>query len=119
MNKIYETIGLWPVKTVNDIMFVYSLSINDISKFFDIPYRTVQNWASGKAKPSDYVLNMMACIIHLQDANIKLTSDLSVSRDNLKDLIDEMEENRSQLEKAQDLLHDGRIREGIRIIDNI
>lgn len=119
MNKIYETIGLWPVETVNDIMEVYSLSINDISKFFDIPYRTVQNWASGKAKPSDYVLKMMACIIHLQDANIKLSSNLADAHGNLEFQINETEQIRTKLEKAQDLLHDGRIREGIRIIDNI
>ena len=119
MNKIYDSIGLWPVETVNDIMEVYSLTINDISKFFDIPYRTVQNWASGKAKPSDYVLNMMASIIHLGDANIKLTSDLADAHGNLEDQIKETEQIRLQIEKAQDLLHDGRIREGIRIIDNI
>ena len=36
------------------------MNITEFSKYFNIPYRTVQNWELGTRKCPDYVLELMA-----------------------------------------------------------
>ena len=37
----------------------HNMSQMELSKRFDIPYRTVQNWYSGERKPAPYIINML------------------------------------------------------------
>ena len=36
------------------------MSLVEISNYFNIPYRTIQNWDSGKREPPNYVIELMA-----------------------------------------------------------
>lgn len=49
--------------TFRQMLDAYSLTLASASKRFGIPYRTVQNWASGERVPPDYVLRMMDIIL--------------------------------------------------------
>ncbi len=42
------------------------LSLMALSKRFDIPYRTVQDWAAGKRTPPVYVLRMIREILGVE-----------------------------------------------------
>ena len=89
---------------INDIMEIYNYSIKDISIKFNIPYRTIQNWKSDTATPPQYVINMIYDILtyeHIELCETKL-----------------LEHYDQVLDKASDLLHDGRIKEAISLIDN-
>ena len=46
-------------KTIKDICTEYGLSQTALSRRFDIPWRTVQNWYAGVRNPPDYVVRMM------------------------------------------------------------
>ncbi len=37
----------------------YNLSRSDFCKFFNIPYRTVQDWEIGKRKMPDYLFDLI------------------------------------------------------------
>lgn len=112
MNIKLDNMEYYPVETINDVMSINNMTLKEVSDFFGIPYRTVQNWSLGKAKPTKYILNMMANILVINAQN-------KVLHDNFMDQLTETEQIRNKIERAQDLLHDGRIREGIKIIDNI
>lgn len=36
------------------------MTLTEISEYFEIPYRTVQNWAYGQRKCPEYLLKLMA-----------------------------------------------------------
>lgn len=36
------------------------MNLTEFAKFFNIPYRTVQNWDAGTRKCPDYVIELMA-----------------------------------------------------------
>ena len=90
--------------TINDIMHYFGFTIKDISEKFNIPYRTVQNWAGGVSSPPPYVISMIWLIICDDDI-----IDYS-KREN--------ERLNNILDRASDLLHDGRYIEAISLIDN-
>ena len=90
--------------TVSEIMDNFKLSIKDISNIFKIPYRTVQNWAGGVATPPPYIPNMMFDILVIDNM---LECDKK-----------ELEYYDNVLDRASNLLHDGRIKEDISLIDN-
>lgn len=95
INNIYKMLSSEAIK---ETMKVYNKSMKDISKDLYIPYRTIQNWCGGVSRPPIYVLRLID-EYYWADREISKTHDA--------------------LEKASDLLHDGRIAEAIEIIDNI
>lgn len=44
---------------MQDLMKKYNMTIKQISVRFDIPYRTVQNWAGEKRECPKYIIKMM------------------------------------------------------------
>ena len=52
--------------TIKDICTEYNITQTELSKWFEIPLRTVQDWYSGRRTPPDYVVNMMVRIIELE-----------------------------------------------------
>jgi putative transcriptional regulator len=49
--------------TIKELCTEYNITQTEISKWFGIPLRTVQDWYSGRRTPPDYVVNMMVAII--------------------------------------------------------
>ena len=49
--------------TIKDICNKYNLTQTALSKRFDIPLRTVQDWYAGRRTPPDYVIKMMVEIL--------------------------------------------------------
>ena len=90
--------------TINDIMDHFGLSIKEVSEKFEIPYRTVQNWAGGVSTPPPYVISMIWLIICDEDI-------IEYSKRENKRLND-------ILDRASDLLHDDRYKEATSLIDN-
>lgn len=45
--------------TIKDIATKHNMTLTAISKRFNIPYRTVQNWSAGVNKCPAYVLDMI------------------------------------------------------------
>lgn len=95
INTVYRILSSEAIK---ETMKRYNKTMKDISKDLFIPYRTVQNWCGGVSKPPIYVLRLI---------------------DEYYCAEQEIREINEDLEKASDLLHDGRIGEAIEIIDNI
>lgn len=90
--------------TINDIMHYFGFTIKDISERFNIPYRTVQNWAGGVSTPPPYIIRMIWWIICDEDT-------IEYANREYKQLND-------VLDRARDLLHDERYKEAISLIDN-
>ena len=90
--------------TINDIMRHFGFAIKDISEKFNIPYRTVQNWAGGVSAPPPYIIRMIWAII--------------CDEDTIEYAKREYERLNDVLYRASDLLHDGRYKEAISLIDN-
>ena len=42
------------------------LSLRALAARYEIPYRTAQDWATGRRNPPDYVINMLEALIRLQ-----------------------------------------------------
>ncbi len=53
-------------KMLLDICVEYHITGSEISRRFNIPLRTVQDWKSGKRKPPEYVLNMLEELLRLE-----------------------------------------------------
>lgn len=49
--------------TIKEICETYGYTQTQLSRRFDIPLRTVQNWYSGIRQPPEYVLRMMIEIL--------------------------------------------------------
>jgi len=45
--------------SVKEICDQYNLKMVELSKRFDIPYRTVQDWYYGKRTPPEYMVTMI------------------------------------------------------------
>ena len=45
--------------TIKELMNKYRYNIKQLSDRFNIPYRTVQNWASGQRECAEYIVKMM------------------------------------------------------------
>ena len=54
------------MQTIKDICTEYKITQTDLSKWFGIPLRTVQDWYSGRRIPPDYVVNMIVRIIEIE-----------------------------------------------------
>jgi hypothetical protein len=91
--------------TINDLMTYYNLTIKDISDTFQIPYRTVQNWAGGVTNPPPYIIRMIWVIL--------------VNEELIEDYKKEVNHYYDGLGRASDLLHDQRFTEAISLIDNL
>lgn len=48
---------------IRDIAQQEGVSLRKLAEQFNIPYRTVQDWAAGKRTPPDYVINMIEQIL--------------------------------------------------------
>lgn len=44
----------------NELRLAANMSLVEFSSYFNIPYRTIQNWDSGKREPPGYVIELMA-----------------------------------------------------------
>lgn len=51
--------------TIKDLCTEYNITQTELSKWFGIPLRTVQDWYSGRRVPPDYVVNMIIRIIEM------------------------------------------------------
>ena len=45
--------------TFKEIKDLSGMKLTEFSKYFEIPYRTVQNWEAGSSKAPDYLLKLM------------------------------------------------------------
>jgi len=54
---------------INDYLIEKGMNIKQFSEYFEIPYRTVQNWKSGSRKCPDYVLKLI--LYRLENENKK------------------------------------------------
>lgn len=52
--------------TIKDICTVYKLTQTELSRWFGIPLRTIQDWYSGRRTPPGYVVGMIVRIIELE-----------------------------------------------------
>ena len=44
---------------ITDILNKYNLSMIELSRKLNIPYRTIQDWKAGKRQAPEYVLNLI------------------------------------------------------------
>ena len=47
------------MKTIKELCEVYDISQTELSKKYDIPLRTVQDWHAGRRTPPPYVVRML------------------------------------------------------------
>ena len=52
--------------TFEELIQKHNLKIIDISKRFEIPYRTVQNWKRGEREAPEYVIKLIDRVIELE-----------------------------------------------------
>lgn len=52
---------------ITDILTNAHLSQTELSKRFGIPLRTIQHWAEGTRQPSDWVVNLIAAALQIED----------------------------------------------------
>ena len=45
--------------TFKELREAYNMTLTQVSEYFDIPYRTVQNWDGGQRKCPEYLLKLM------------------------------------------------------------
>lgn len=67
------------ILTIKDICEKYSLSQTALAKRFDIPLRTVQNWAGGQRSAPNYVIKM---ILELLEADKNKAQSHEISKFN-------------------------------------
>lgn len=60
---------------IKDILADYGLTMTELSRLYGIPYRTIQDWNSGKRKAPDYVLTMLNRCLK-QDKTERFTTNL-------------------------------------------
>lgn len=46
--------------TLTDLLTTYAVTMAELSRRYGIPYRTLQDWASGKHTAPAYVLTLLA-----------------------------------------------------------
>ena len=52
--------------TIKEICEEYHFNQTELSKRFEIPLRTVQDWHAGRRTPPDYVISMMIEILEFK-----------------------------------------------------
>lgn len=45
--------------TINELLQATGWKMSVMAKYFDIPYRTLQNWALGSREAPQYILDLM------------------------------------------------------------
>lgn len=50
--------------TIRELCEAYGISQTELSRKYDIPLRTVQDWHSGRRTPPSYVVNMLLALLH-------------------------------------------------------
>ncbi len=55
-------------RTIQDILSQYK-TVAELSREFDIPYKTIQRWIGGTAAPPQYVVDMIAYITFVVKSN--------------------------------------------------
>ena len=50
--------------TIKEICQTYKISQAALSRRFDIPIRTVEDWHAGRRNPPDYVIRMMIQLLN-------------------------------------------------------
>lgn len=86
--------------------------VHNLMNAIGVPYSTYHSWDIGRRNPPEYLPYLIDMVLDLQSTIKDYDSDIS-------DLIHLMGEKSDKLERAQDYLHDGRIREAMAIIDNL
>ena len=51
-------------KTIRELCEAYGLSQTELSRKYDIPLRTVQDWYAGRRTPPSYVVRMLLALLH-------------------------------------------------------
>lgn len=54
------------VPTIREIAELAGISQIDLARRFDIPYRTVSNWARGERDCAEYIRKMMCEILNIK-----------------------------------------------------
>lgn len=47
------------MKTITELIKKSEMNMKEFSEYFDIPYRTVQDWKAGKSTPPVYVVELI------------------------------------------------------------
>lgn len=84
--------------TLRDMIKRSGLTVEQFSRYYDIPYRTVQNWIEGQRKPPKYILSLLErCVIE--------DFDLLRQQENRKrqELIEEDRKMKADLQALVDL----------------
>lgn len=110
-------------KTIKGIMSQYGYNIKRLSDRFEIPYRTVQNWASGQRECPEYIVKMMDEILSKQTGGKEMRyiliddckEDMFTKEfDNAEDAIAEGEKDFSMLTKV-----DKKRRAGFYVLESV
>lgn len=59
--------GLMAEPTIKDLCEQYGLTQATLARRFGIPYRTVQDWYSGRRAAADYLVRMMVRLLQLEE----------------------------------------------------
>lgn len=54
------------MKTIKEVCTEYGIKQAELSRRFDIPLRTVQDWYNARRTPPDYLVSMIIKIIELE-----------------------------------------------------
>lgn len=57
--------------TIKDICSTHGLTQKALSERFGIPLRTIEDWAGGRRKPPEYVVNMIVEILAKDRATLE------------------------------------------------
>lgn len=80
--------------TIKELMDKYRYNIKQLSDRFSIPYRTVQNWASGQRECADYIVKMMDEILKKEGRkNMFIAGDVSLLNEEVKNRLVEVAKN--------------------------
>ena len=52
--------------SIKELCVAYGLSQTELSKKYDIPLRTVQDWHAGRRTPPSYVVNMLHKLLYME-----------------------------------------------------
>lgn len=81
--------------TIKELMDKYRYNIKQLSDRFNIPYRTVQNWASGQRECADYIVGMMDEILRKEVRTMYTVGDINLLSEEVKARLIESAKNYS------------------------
>lgn len=71
-------------RTIKEICEAYGITQTELSRKYDIPLRTVQDWHAGRRTPPDYVVNMIEKLTALEYPYLR-ADELKAFEEKLKD----------------------------------